>query len=408
MTNIFDSEAKMQDWLSDALKDVEGLADLISNIEPISEAIASHLTDERLLDSFKTCIKSLYITHVMSENENISTDDQDILKPDFLLYAPETESVVIVELKNLAQTTRQAGTEISAYACEIRSSVPFIADGDMVSVIVSPFWPALLRHHVRQEILWQGKNVICLRPVETDNGVRLEILDPSELRDDAIEFRVPPEYLGGYQICLYDDDLYRQNPDKTRLDKHVEQFRTALNAMASTGAQLNSHGFAFLWRDNWELSLAPYSITTINFAPFQTVERFLHVTNGSLPRLFDQLCTVIREYSPEGHGETLSSISQSADRFLQAVCSPHYEGFFHWGHHRSILIERAELIAFVAWGRFQQLYYDRLSQEYKSGNIQISSTDPHIGLEVVDQVIDNTYEFVDLAYVSFGEEEDES
>lgn len=406
MTNIFASEAKMQEWLSDALKDVDGLGDLISNIETISEAVASHASDERLLESFKTCIKSLYITHTMSENENISVDGQDILKPDFLLYAPETESIVIVELKNLQQTTRQAGTEISAYACEVRSSVPFIADGDMVSVIVSPFWPALLKHHVRQEILWQGKNVICLRPVKTDNGVRLEILDPSELRDDAVELRVPPEYLGGYQICLYDDELYSQTPDKTRLDKHVEQFKTALNAMASTGARLNSHGFAFLWRDNWKLSLAPYSITTMNFAPFQSVERFLHVEDGSLPRLFDQLHTVIREYSPGGHGEALSTISHSADPFLQAICSPRYEGFMHWGQHRPVLIDRAELVAFVAWGRFQQLYYDRLGQECKAGNTLVSSTDPHIGLEIVDQVIDNTYEFVDLAYIGMSEEDE--
>ncbi|MCA9233014.1 MAG: hypothetical protein KDA57_20375, partial [Planctomycetales bacterium] len=72
MTNIFASEAKMQEWLSDALKDVDGLGDLISNIETISEAVASHASDERLLESFKTCIKSLYITHTMSENENIS------------------------------------------------------------------------------------------------------------------------------------------------------------------------------------------------------------------------------------------------------------------------------------------------------------------------------------------------
>lgn len=70
--------------------------------------------------------------------------------------------------------------------------------------------------------------------------------------------------------------------------------------MASTGSRLNSHGFAFLWRDNWEMSLAPYSITAINFAPFQTVERFLHVEDGSLPGLFDQLCAIIKEYTPEG------------------------------------------------------------------------------------------------------------
>lgn len=406
MTNIFESEAKMQDWLSSELERAEGLADLISNIDVVSEAQYSDSSEDRFLASFKTCIKSLYTNHVISKNENISTDEHDILKPDFLLYAPDTESIVIVELKNLAGTTREAGTEISAYACELRSSLPFIADGDMVSIVVSPHWPALLKHHVRQEILWQGKNVICLRPVQTDDVVRLEILAPSELRDQAFELKIPPQYLGGYQICLYDKELYSANPDTTRLDNYLEQFKTALNAMASTGARLNSHGYAFLWRDNRKLSLAPYSITTINFAPFQTIERFLHGSDGSLPRLFDKLCRIIREYSPEGHGEALSTISHSADPFLNAVCSPCYESLFHWGHHRSLLNDCVDLIAFVAWGRFQELYYDRLSQEYSDGNIQVSSSDPYIGLEVIDQVIDTSYEFIDLTYFYIPQEDE--
>ena len=78
----------------------------------------------------------------------------------------------------------------------------------------------------------------------------------------------------------------------------------------------------------------------------------------------------------------------------------------HWGQHRPVLIDRAELVAFVAWGRFQQLYYDRLGQECKAGNTLVSSTDPHIGLEIVDQVIDNTYELVDLAYIGMSEEDE--
>jgi hypothetical protein len=52
--------------------------------------------------------------------------------------------------------------------------------------------------------------------------------------------------------------------------------RAALSVMATEGNRQKGHGFAFLWKDHWELSLAPYSISIFNMAPFQSLERFLH------------------------------------------------------------------------------------------------------------------------------------
>lgn len=398
---LFSSEEEMQKWLSSALDNSNGLAELIVNFDAVNEATANTFAESRLLQSFKTCISSLYITEKVSENENISISKDGILKPDFVLYATETESIIIVELKNIAGPTRQAGTELAAYGSEIRASVPFIADGDIVNVIVSTEWPTLLRHYVRHEIFWQRKNLLCLRPVTLKGEIKLEILGLSEFAEDVTSFKIGHEYLGGYQICLYDRGFYSSNPDRSRLDCHVEQFKAALHSMATTGNKANSHGFAFLWKDQWQESLAPYSITVLNFAPFQSVERFLHLGDGELPDMIKRFMCLVKEYDPQGHGNSLRAITDAGNDLLNHVCSPAPEGFTHWGTLRSIMNTRAQHIAFVGWGLFGEAFLEKLKSEYKSGNTDCSLTSPSLGLAVVSEIVDDNYQFIDLSYIDF-------
>lgn len=363
---LFASEADMQSWLSSELSVAEGLADLIVNLDAFNALAPTDFAEKRLLQSIKTCIASLYINNVFSEDENISVSDSESLKPDFVLYAPETESVVIVELKNLGGPTRQAGTELSAYTCEIRSAIPFIADGDIVNVIVSTEWPTLLKHYARQEIFWQHRNLICLRPIPHDGAVKLEILGLTDLAEGGTALKISDRHLGGYQICLYDDQLYSPTPDRARLDKNEEQFRTSLQAMATMGNRLNSHGFAILWKDRWQGSLAPYSITVMNFAPFQSVERFLHIEGAEVPDIIKRFIELVKENDPEGHGNALSALTDAATAFLKNVCSPEVEGFSHWGAHQKIMEGRAKNLAFVGWGLFGEAVFSRLQKEYES------------------------------------------
>jgi len=361
----------------------------------------SNIMEARLLKSFRNCIDSLYINQKFAENENISINDGDILKPDFVLYAPETESMVIVELKNLAGPSRQAGTELSAYTSEIRSAIPFLSDGDVVHVLISPEWPTLLKHYVQHEIFWQGKNLICLQPVDCDGSIKLEILGLTQLSNDATSFKISERHLGGYQMCLYDDLLYGENPDRSRLDAHIEQFKAALHAMAVAGSRVNSHGFAMLWKDRWSGSLAPYSITIMNFAPFQSVERFLHLDPLEIPEMVKRFFLLVKENDPEGHGNAISAVTDAGERLLENVCSPRVEGFAHWGAHRKIMEHRAEHVAFVGWGLFGEALFSRLQAEYDAGNITCSINDPGLGLSVVADIVDDSYEFVDLSYLDF-------
>jgi hypothetical protein len=397
---LFASESEMQEWLSSALEGTDGLAELIVNLDALDGEVPSNFAESRILQSFKVCVSSLYITETFSENENISLSDGEALKPDFVLYAPEKESIIIVELKNISGPTRQAGTELSAYSCEVRTTIPFLSDGDIVHVLISTEWPTLLKHFVRHEIFWQSRNLLCLQPVKNDKGeIGLRILALSELSEDVASFKIGQEYLGGYQICLYDGELYSKNPNRERLDQYIEQFKSALNSMAIMGNRLNSHGFAFLWKDLWTQSLAPYSITVLNFAPFQSVERFLHIGNDDLPDMVQRFIKLIQEHDPEGHGNTLSEITDTCIDLLNQVCSPRAEGFTHWGKLREIMDERAEYIAFVGWGLFGDAHLEKLKTTYQEGNISCPSTSPELGFSVISDIIDDSYEFIHLSYV---------
>lgn len=397
----------MQKWICDELREADGLADLISNCDYLDEFSPNGIEQENILRSFRSCLSALYITEQISEDENISLDRPDSLKPDLIMYSAESQGMVIVELKNLSGPSREAGTELGAYACELRSYIPFLSDGDLFNVIISPVWPTLLRHYVFNEIFWQQKNLICLTPVETNDGITLEIVNIDSMLEANSSEKISGQHIAGYQLCLYDHGLYGENPDKERLDKHVTQMQAALSVMSVEGNRQNGHGFAFLWKDHWELSLAPYSISIFNMAPFQSIERFLHDIE-SLDELTDmqtRFIKLVQEQDPSGHGDSLSKITNSGKRFLSGFCNPAMEGFHTWDVLRDIMLNRAELIAFQGWGLFGDLFNERLISEYASGNLDLSVTSPELGLVVVSELIDPNYEFINLSYLDMGEDE---
>jgi hypothetical protein len=403
---MFKKESDMQEWLSEKLQDLEGVFDLVENEDDFDNFVPRNISEEKVYNSFSYCIKSLRLNTVITEDENISLKKGDSLKPDFLLYAPETESLVILELKNISGPTRQAGTELSAYASEIKSYVPFISDGDIVNVIISPTWPTLLRHFVFHEIFWLQRNTICLEPVELEGEVKLKILDVPKIIEDNVSLKLSDRHLGGYQLCLYDDNLYKEPKNRARLDPYIKQMETALSAIATKGYSQKNHGFAFLWKDNWQQSLAPYSITILNFAPFQSIERLFHDENYEVNAMTEKFINIITESDPLGHGESLIEITKSGIDFLKGFCKPRMEGFTTWDDLKRIMENRCDLKAFKCWGIFDELYSSKLKDEYANGNLEISNTDPFLGLEMIEELIDPEYEFIDLSYYNYDPEED--
>jgi hypothetical protein len=400
---FFQSESEMQKWISDELKKLEGLGDLIVDSSKMDDFIASSSGEKIILRSYNITLRSLWLNEPITENENISISSGERLRPDFLLYAPETESVVVLELKNIAGPTREAGTELGAYTGEVRTVLPFISSADIVHVIISNEWPVLLRHYIFHEIFWYKRNVLCLKPTQNNQGkMRLSVVPPSEilLNDNtSTTTTISERHLGGYQICLYDVNLMADSNHHTRLDQHVEQMRSALYVMAAEGNSQNGHGFAFLWRDLWTQSLAPYSITVLNFCPFQTVERFLHLDLDSTPQLVERLYKLVQNFNPEGHGNALSEITHRCEVTLEHFCRPKCEGFSHWGALKKVMVPRADFIAFCSWGLFADAFTREITERYRKGDLSIRYDCPDLGMEIVEKIVDEKYPFIDLCHV---------
>jgi len=386
---LFSNEGEMQRWLSKQLADDTAVCELIANYELFKEEQLPKYTPlviKKVRESFLYCLASFENNTLISENSDISLNPKDKLKPDFLLYAPETESIVVIELKNQKGATREAGTEIGAYAAEIKTYLPYISDGEVVSVIVATEWPALLRHFVFNEVFWMQRNLICLEPVNTDEGVRLQIVDPAIFAESDINTKINARQLGGYQLCLYDDELYKGG-DYYRTAAYENQMRAALNAMVAKGNALKTHGFAFLWRHCFHIGLAPYNITIINIAPFQSLPKPIKGSDLNLTNISNKLLNIRQEYAPEGHGQALESIREYGSQFLTTFCDPKPEGFMQWRDLQPNIFYQTDAIAFVGWDIFGELFFDRLAQEYREDNFEWAQDSPLLANRMIEELM---------------------
>jgi hypothetical protein len=388
---VFKNEQAMQRWLSNALRKTEDFVDLITNEDEIEGFEVNDGIRARIKESYLHCLKSLRTNHVIAENMNISLKKGDVLKPDFLVYSAEAQSILIVELKNETNASREAGTELGAYAGELKSYFPFIADGDLPCVIISSAWPVLLRHYIFHEIFWHHRNVICLEPVILDGEKRLGIFSIDQLAGDNADMRFSERHFGGYHVALYYIDRLA-----LETDMFAEQMRTALIAMASKGNRLKSHGFAFLWTDSLDLP-ATHAITMATLAPFQTFERLLHSGDFIKNKLTNEIGKLIVEHDPSGHGVSLDAISDRGMEFLSSFCSPQFEGFVTWNALKEPIVrEGTRLLAFACWGFVEDLYFHELAKAYAKGEHYRSFSDPDVGLRTVLNLFDPNYNFIEI------------
>lgn len=387
---IFENESAMQKWLKEKLEQGEQLGDLVQVSNDVHNGQFNSEDQKAIQASFQYILEFIYCTELMSADKNISATKTEILKPDFVLYASEAQGIIVVELKNFSAATRETGTEIGAYSGEIRSQLPFIADADLMGVIISPEWPTLLRHYVVQEIFWRRRKLLCLQPVEVDGETRLETVDIKYLSGGDIALKTAAHYLGGYHICLYDEELQAGSNDRERLTSYEEQMRTALRVLTTEGEAQGLTGFAFLWKDKWEQSLAPFMITLVNFAPFQQLDQVLQRENGweTATNFQRTMMKINAEFDPQGHTGALMAKTRAIDSILESFCRPIPESFQSWVNLRREMWPRVErMVAFETWGAFTPRYLEMLRGAYKVGN-SFEYSHGELGWDFVESIVD--------------------
>lgn len=391
----------MQLWLENEMEDAEGLGNLLFDIECIENYEPKSEVDKKLKDSYMHCLPSLYLTEIITKNQNISSSSGDILKPDILAYGIERESLILIELKNLSGATREAGTELSAYAGELKGYLSHLSDGDIMNVIISTFWPTLLKHYVFNNIVWQNKNMICLEPCIVDNKILLKPLELSILLQSEMPQKFGLEHLRGYHICLYDYSQYSPNRAPTKLHAQTEVIKASIARMAAEGEKANSHGFLILTKEINGYGLAPYMITLVNAAPFSSIERYFHSdaikTYEDLPFIGQKIYDVVSYHEPLGLGANTSKIYTAGKPYLTKICKPEIESINPWAILRQEINNgRTEAIYFESWGIFKEKSMEMLFDKYQNGDYSYTLNSIHLGFEVIEELVDEHYEFKHL------------
>ncbi len=394
----FPSEREMQAWFESALEEVDGLLDLIRGHEGLDNLETSNPVAQRIQAGYLHCLKALTITESISFDKNVSIDGASVLRPDAVLYSLEAEALVIVELKNRKQPTRESGTELGAYAAALRGFLPTLPDADIMFAVISTEWPTLLRYYISNEVFWAGRNVLCLQPQVDDGEIYLQILPPDTFAHKATDAHICDQHLGGLHLSL--EDYSSQAPD--RLEAHLPNMKQAMQIMAATGQAMKGHGFCVLTALRHQQAVAPYVITVVQFAPFRMIERLLR-TKMRNKTFFKQLAKIVCEYDPTGQSAAFMRIVQSGSVFLKGCSKPTMEGFFDWKDLQHGLDLDRNCRYFQGWGIFAERYAEAMAHESQCGPLDSDQLNPKIGLEIIRSTCDPNYEFIDMTHLDLGD-----
>lgn len=247
---MFDKERDMQAWVYNEIIENEGLHSLIDNINDVMLYDAKSDQERKIKNSFLNSYRAVEYLEVISDDKNISTDDTEILKPDILALSIEHNTFVIVELKNNSSASRQAGTELSAYSAELKGSLDYLSDGDIISVIISTDWRPLLLHHVFNMINWQHKNILCLEPKLNDLGGKvLKILPIGSIIKAKTRDYINQRHLTGFNVTLYDFDATDSHESFLScglVDSNLLRIKAFMGLISSFCERNQAHGFCRL------------------------------------------------------------------------------------------------------------------------------------------------------------------
>lgn len=377
----FKNEKEMQERISQYAREFGGLRGIIKKTNFTK---GKSLEEDTIIDSYKYCLSLLSETVLISEEENISLFKKEQLKPDFLLFDIGGESFVIVELKNAANATRQAGTELGAYSNALKSHFPLIADSDVIFIVISSSWPTLLKNYLFNEMFWHKRKILCLEPSINDEYLQLECFEPKLLINKKLNKKFNSKSFSGYQYCIYGKDIY-SGGEVEDLDNNIEQIKASFEKIVRTSTQNNSHGFAFLWRDFRYQTIARYSITFVDINPF---DKFYQNTVELENKFTETLNSCFQENEVTGNTNSTMASVQSGGSFLKNIANPFAEGSLPWITLKGFMLENSELISFKSWGILVDMYDEFFVEHYKSTGLDTRYDCAKMGLLFTNTIID--------------------
>lgn len=220
--------------------------------------------------SASNVIKSLTFCELVSGKiiKNISLENKDRLYPDCILYNKETEQVILIENKTNKKTERETITELLGYSQEIFNHLPFLSNCELNYVVISTEFSTLLDHATASMVLLNNQNLLCLKPIDTDDELTFEVHYPNSWTEIGQDY-LPKNSFGSYTLCLYNKENVSEKINKRSL------LAIAKDLILTEATNSKTHGFMIIWQDGINFADHDYAISIYLLNPFVFIPRAL-------------------------------------------------------------------------------------------------------------------------------------
>lgn len=322
----------------------------IKNLTCIDENLLPAFSiDEYIRRKYATAtdntLRSIENLEVLTSDNNVSIESNQILRPDLVCINPESQQIIIFEIKKSTQTERQALTELLAYEHEIKNLLPFLSSYDLTFVLVSTEWSVLLEHAAGSAISWASKNLLCLRVNADGPKFKFNIHNLNSWNITGNAF-FPPESVASFTVSFEANLSMDESEVAYRLD-------LLLGFFAREADRIGLHGFAIVTTDLGPYNERGYQIVFCAVSPLAFFDNML--SSGQITVSDGHLVRQIENYKVKYGVE--SGIS-SLDDLLTKIVEPRlgvfdnveFGGYFAWDITRHQLKDRG-LPTFVEfWG----------------------------------------------------------
>lgn len=357
---------------------------------------ASERAQMEALDKARKIVEMLEYAEHLSGNRNIASKGHTQLRPDLIMISPDGH-YLLVELKTLKGTERQAVQELLAYSAAMKMQLPFV--NEFMFIIVANHWDTLLSFSVRSLIM-DGKHVLPLSLEITPNG-ELSLHIEHKLFEMSFSEPYDPFYAmipATLATTVYENHSYGFDSRISWTRKHskrqvINYFHNIASQIAHECRHAKQGGFVMVWSNKESNVSECISLTVVTVNQYwkynESIGSEVELDRGNIPeagvkRVNHNVAKALRQeihaqYLRTGDiSDELDALFRSAEVW-QAEANLHAQSTLSWDlidrhsmpEQEKLIVESGCIQGFDHGGENNLKQLLCQMQGYRSGSVEI-------------------------------------